>query len=365
MDFLLILAWQDHRVIEVYTDGACKGNPGPGGWGWVVPDQQWANGADPDSTNQRMELMAALDALRSLPGRVEVVSDSTYVVNCFNDGWWKGWLKRGWKNSKKEPVANRDIWEPLIDLYRARADEITFRWVKGHAGNEWNDVADRLAVEASETQQGRRGDGLPTELGPADSVGSAAGASTTVAPTAKPDAEGRYPSTWRPVGGAVVVLGVQPPELGGYDENPTAAGTRTKLAEVIEAKFSLDPDLVVVTGLRLGAETLAAEAAISVGVPFVAVLPYPEPDAKWPGPSRKRFAELVERASIVVQLEKKAPETPHKAGQAMERRNGWLRQIASEAVIVWDGSEKRVGELVKKFEQSFPDDVWVLPPSSL
>ena len=100
----------------VYTDGACRGNPGPGGWGWVVPDGPWANGFDPDTTNQRMELLAVLDALRTIEGPVEVVSDSTYVVNCFRDGWWKGWLKRDWKNSKKEPVANRDLWEPLICL---------------------------------------------------------------------------------------------------------------------------------------------------------------------------------------------------------------------------------------------------------
>ena len=83
--------------MKVYTDGACRGNPGPGGWGWVIPDGAWANGFDPDTTNQRMELMAVLDALRTIEGPVEVVSDSTYVVNCFRDGWWKGWLKRGWK----------------------------------------------------------------------------------------------------------------------------------------------------------------------------------------------------------------------------------------------------------------------------
>ena len=71
----------------------------------------------------------------------------------FRDGWWEGWLKRGWKNSQKKPVANRDLWEPLIELYRDRAHELTFRWVKGHAGDEWNDIADRLAVEASETQR--------------------------------------------------------------------------------------------------------------------------------------------------------------------------------------------------------------------
>ena len=143
----------------VYTDGACSGNPGPGGWAWAVPDGVWASGADADTTNQRMEVMAALDALRNLDGRVEVVSDSTYVVHCFRDRWWQGWIRRGWRNSQNKPVANRDLWEPLIDLVRSRGDEVTFRWVKGHSGDKWNDVVDELAVEASRTGEPRSGGG--------------------------------------------------------------------------------------------------------------------------------------------------------------------------------------------------------------
>lgn len=344
--------------MDVYTDGACRGNPGPGGWGWIVPDGPWANGADPDTTNQRMELLAVLDALRSLEGAVEVVSDSTYVVNCFNDGWWKGWLKRGWKNSKKEPVANRDLWEPLIELYRSREDEITFRWVKGHAGNEWNDIADRLAVEASHTQVGRTGTGIPDDLGPPDEITAG---SSTAAPAAA-DANGRYGATWRPSGRAVAVLGLQPPGLGGYDDNAIADDARRRLAEVLAAKRELDPGLVVLSGLRLGAETLGAEAAREAGVPYVAVLPYPDPDAKWPAESRRRFADLVEGADAVVQLERKVPDNAQRAGQALDRRNGWLRKVADEAVIVWDGRERRVGEVVRRFEQEMPDDVWVIAP---
>ncbi|MEZ5243779.1 MAG: ribonuclease H [Acidimicrobiales bacterium] len=342
-------------MIEVYTDGACKGNPGPGGWAWVVPDGPWANGAEAESTNQRMELMAVLDALKNLSGEVEVVSDSTYVVNCFRDGWWKGWLKRGWKNSKKEPVANRDLWEPLIDLYREREDELAFRWVKGHAGDEWNDVADRLAVEASETQRPRSGSGRPDELGPADHVSVGASAPRV-------GADGRFGPTWRPHGRAVVVTGLQPPGLGGYEENAVAAGVRRRLAEIIEAKAEVDADLVVLTGLRLGAETLGAEAAALVGVPYVAVLPYPDPDAKWPRDSRRRFAELLDGADAVVQLERTSPESAPRAGQAMDRRNAWFRQVANEAVIVWDGAERRMGEVVKKFELDMPDDVWIVGP---
>ncbi|MDQ6928318.1 MAG: ribonuclease HI, partial [Actinomycetota bacterium] len=99
---------------EAYTDGACLGNPGPGGWAWAVPGAQYASGASPATTNQRMEIEAALEAVTTLDGLLEIVSDSTYVVNCFRDRWWEGWLARGWINKAKKPVANRDLWEPLI-----------------------------------------------------------------------------------------------------------------------------------------------------------------------------------------------------------------------------------------------------------
>ena len=133
---------------EVFTDGACRGNPGPGGWAWAVPDGPQGSGHDPATTNQRMEVRAAYEAIVALPGPLVVVSDSTYVVNCFKNSWWTGWRARGWVNSAKKPVANRDLWEPLIDLVEERGD-VTFRWVKGHSGDPMNDLVDRLAVEAS------------------------------------------------------------------------------------------------------------------------------------------------------------------------------------------------------------------------
>src|SRR5437763_6933818 len=80
----------------VYTDGACSGNPGPGGWAWAIPGGRWACGCEASSTNQRMEIAAALEAVRAIEGPVDVVSDSTYVVNCFRDRWWEGWIARGW-----------------------------------------------------------------------------------------------------------------------------------------------------------------------------------------------------------------------------------------------------------------------------
>jgi ribonuclease HI len=134
----------------VYTDGACSGNPGPGGWAWAVADGRQASGGHPATTNQRMEIQAALEAVRTLDDSpLVVVSDSTYVVNCFRDGWWRGWQARGWLTSQKKPVVSRDLWEPLVELVTERGD-VTFRWVKGHSGDAMNDLVDRLAVEQSQ-----------------------------------------------------------------------------------------------------------------------------------------------------------------------------------------------------------------------
>jgi ribonuclease HI len=102
-----------------------------------------------------MELAAVLEALKSNDGALHIISDSTYVVNCFRDRWWVGWLARGWRNARREPVANRDLWEPLIEEVRSR--EITFEWVRGHNGDRYNDLADQLAVEATRTQSPRKG----------------------------------------------------------------------------------------------------------------------------------------------------------------------------------------------------------------
>ena len=105
--------------------------------------------ADPNGSTpfHFTELLRALEAVRALPGPLVVVSDSTYVVNCFRDGWWRGWLARGWTTSAKKPVANRDLWEPLVEIVVSRGD-VTFGWVKGHSGDPMNDLVDQLAVAA-------------------------------------------------------------------------------------------------------------------------------------------------------------------------------------------------------------------------
>ena len=136
---------------RVWTDGACSGNPGPGGWAWALDTSGLPgtcdSGHEDVTTNQRMEIQAALEAVLAIEGPLLVVSDSTYVVNCFRDGWWRGWLERGWTNAARKPVANRDLWEPLVGLFVQRGD-VAFGWVKGHSGDPMNDLVDELAVAA-------------------------------------------------------------------------------------------------------------------------------------------------------------------------------------------------------------------------
>src|SRR4051794_37099504 len=296
-----------------------------------------------------MEIHAALDAVQTLDGPLEIVSDSTYVVHCFRDRWWEGWVARGWKTSAKKPVANRDLWEPLIDAYRSDPKRLRFSWVKGHSGDAMNDLVDRLAVEAALKQVGRSGDAPPDEstLGAADVVASGPGA-------ADPRVlDGRQ----------LVVVGHKPTELGGYEENLLTGELRRRMGEVLLAKRELHRDLVVMTGLGLGAEQLGAEAASAVDVPYVAVLPYPDPDSVWPAPSRERFRALLGGAKSVVLLQAKSPENRQKAGAALSRRDAWLYRHADEAIAVWDEVDPIVGRMVRSLQDHVgEDEVWRLAP---
>lgn len=335
---------------RVWTDGACKGNPGPGGWAWVTPEGRWASGAEAESTNQRMEILAAYDAIRTLDGPLTVVSDSTYVVNCFRDRWWENWLKRDWKNSQRKPVANRDLWEPFIELYRTRDPKPAFEWVKGHSGDEWNDVADRLAVAAADTQTAASGTSLPEDLWekPADSVGAP-----------RPDASGDRDRDRRlPAGRLIGVFGVKPDALGGYDANPVSDRVGRRLQEVLAAKAIMYSDVHVVSGLRLGAEMLGAEAALAEQLPLVTVLPFPDPDSPWPEASRRRLAELRRAAVTDIVLERTVPETTAKVGGALRRRDAWLARNLDEAIVVTDGNDHIVGRLTRTLQDRLGDDVW-------
>jgi ribonuclease HI len=144
----------DNRVaVTIYTDGACSGNPGPGGWGAVLilgEHMKELSGGEVDTTNNRMELLAAIRALEALkrPCRVTLYSDSAYLVNAFEKRWIDGWQRNGWKNSQKKPVENQDLWLHLIAL--TSIHNVGFVKVKGHADNQWNNRCDQLAVAARE-----------------------------------------------------------------------------------------------------------------------------------------------------------------------------------------------------------------------
>ncbi len=148
-------------TLVIYTDGACYGNPGPGGWAWVREDGGSAGGYEVYTTNQRMEVLAVLEAIKAHEGVLEIYSDSAYVVNCFGSHWWKGWEARGWRNAKGAAVANQDIWRPLIELYKERK-MVTFHKVKGHSGIELNERADQLANEQA-SLAARVGKGKPEQ----------------------------------------------------------------------------------------------------------------------------------------------------------------------------------------------------------
>ena len=325
--------------LQIYTDGACSGNPGPGGWAWAIEDGAFKSGYEAHSTNQRMEIMAAYDAVRSNTGAIEVVSDSTYVVNCFRDSWYVGWRKRGWLNSQKKPVANRDLWEPFIDLVLERGD-VTFTWVKGHSDDKMNDVVDRLAVQAIVDKEGRSGVGMPVGLGDPD------------LPPGKKKASG--PTL--PDGHLVVVTGLRPPELGGYEPNLTWESVRAKLVEALRYLSGEHDDLVVVTGMGLGTEQLAAEAALDAGVPFVAATPHPGFDKVWPESSRARYRALLDKALEEVVFENRAPATKQLAGAMASRRDAWLAKSADEAIVVHDGEDERTEKALAWLVMQLGDD---------
>ncbi|MGI5888744.1 MAG: ribonuclease HI [Oscillospiraceae bacterium] len=136
--------------VTIYSDGACSGNPGPGGWACVLiyrGREKTLSGYDPSTTNNRMELTAAIKGLEALkrPCSVDLYSDSSYLVNSVNKGWLESWIRKGWKNSRKKDVPNRDLWEQLASLMSVHS--VRFGWVEGHAGNRYNEICDTLAVE--------------------------------------------------------------------------------------------------------------------------------------------------------------------------------------------------------------------------
>jgi ribonuclease HI len=143
-------------TVTIYTDGACSGNPGPGGWAAILIDEDRRRNADrltggeAHTTNNRMEMMAAIRALEALdePASVTLHTDSAYLSRAFNDGWLDSWQENGWQTSSNDPVKNKELWQELLRLDEKH--DVDWVWVKGHADNELNNLADSLAVDAME-----------------------------------------------------------------------------------------------------------------------------------------------------------------------------------------------------------------------
>ena len=138
------------KFVELFTDGACSGNPGPGGWGAVLRFngvEKELCGGEKDTTNNRMALTAVIKGLSALkePCEVHLVTDSKYVADGISKGWAEAWRKNGWRKSDKKPALNIDLWEELLDLLKTH--KVTIEWVKGHAGHPENERCDKLAVE--------------------------------------------------------------------------------------------------------------------------------------------------------------------------------------------------------------------------
>lgn len=143
------------KTVTIYTDGACSGNPGPGGWGAVLRyngQEKELSGGEKDTTNNRMELTAVISALEALkePCIVELYSDSKYVTDALGKGWAESWKKKNWIKSDKKPALNPDLWEKLLSLCEKHT--VHCHWVKGHADNEYNNRCDALAVAQRDRQ---------------------------------------------------------------------------------------------------------------------------------------------------------------------------------------------------------------------
>lgn len=142
------------KEVQIYTDGACRGNPGPGGWGAILvcgEHKKELSGGEPSTTNNRMELLAAIYALEQLkyPCLVTLTTDSKYLCDAINKGWALSWKRKGWMRSNKEPAANPDLWERLLKLLDIH--KVEFVWVKGHNGHPYNERCDEMATAAADS----------------------------------------------------------------------------------------------------------------------------------------------------------------------------------------------------------------------
>lgn len=281
-----------------------------------------------------MELTAAREAVATHPGPVEVVSDSKYVVSAFNEGWIEGWLRRGWKNSKKEPVANKDLWQPFVEEV-AEHGAVRFAWVKGHAGDPMNEEADRLATEAAAT------------------VGANASTAAATAPATAASTPARRDDPRAPAGFRYAVTGTR------HLDARALGAARAQLAKILPAQQEFHPDLVVLLGLRPGPEAMAAEVALEAGLTVVAVLPWPDPQTTLRSADREAFGRLLARVDETIVLERSQPTDADGRAQALARRDSWLAGVADGALLVRQGDSSESRALLRRFA-GLGAEVWDL-----
>ena len=173
-----------------------------------------------------------------------------------------------------------------------------------------------------------------------------------------PTETGGLPDGWH-----LVVLGHRPPELGGYSpDNPTAIAVRRKMVEILAGLSAVHPELMVVSGLNLGAEQIGAEAAVDAGVPFAAVVAYPDMDAVWPFDTQRRYRRLLGAATASIVVSPKKPTSKQAAGMAIGARNMWLVDRADAAIVVSNGTDRDLASQIVALEGRIPDEVWVVEP---
>ena len=337
----------------VYTDGACRTVLAAGVG--TMPDGPWANGFDPDTTNRRMELMAVLDAMRTIEGAVEIVSDSTYVVNCFRDGWWKGWLKRGWKNSKRNRSPTATSGSQLIDLYRSREGRSPSR---GSRSRRRRVQRHRRPFGGGgiTRSRGRHGVGTPDDLGPLTKLTQADPFQWPRSrdPTACTRRRGCRPvrqSSSRSPATAARRLRPQPdrrrrPPPAHRDprgQGRASSGSRRRHRS------------------RLGAETLAAEAAAGGRSCRSSPCCRSPPGDQVACRNATAFTNCSPKPTRSCGS-KKVPADNRAAGQALDRRNGWLRKTARKRSSCGTTTSRGSARSCRRSNRCCPT-MWIVSPS--
>jgi ribonuclease HI/uncharacterized phage-like protein YoqJ len=335
----------------VYTAGVREPGADVAGWAWVVPAGRFACGASSRAPRTRMQLAAIVEALRALPGQLEIVTDAPDVAATFLEDRWPAWEARGWRSRAGREIPDRDLWESLVAACRERGGPDAVQIVTMNeptnrgSGYPVHHTAAELARAAAASGRSWSGDEVPEAVtaGPVVEHGS-----------------GNH-LTGFPLG----VFGPKPPGLGGFPPNPVLDRLRSRLAGIITTAAARHHDLRLVCGLRPGTELAAAEAAVEVGVPVDVVLPYPDPVRSWPEKSQEQFRQGLKLADRVLILQKRMPTSRHQAGLGLARKDAWVVRRLATAVLVWDGRDETFRAVHRDLQAHLGPALTVIDPGDL